>query len=386
VRHRAGSAARTALAFGVALAMFLGESGLSTAADPEGQVAVVATGGVTPGFPVTNVDAIVTGPDGNIWFTIPFAAIGRLNPDGSVSVFDAGITSESIRHITVGPDGNLWFTEFNSPQAVAKITTGGSITEVVRSGENGFPTGNVQGIATGPDGNIWVTRPFGGADDTGAIDRITPAGAFTEFEADYAIETEPREITSGPDGNIWFTDSVGAIVKVDPASGNMTVVATAGVTAGFSADAGPSRITTGPDGNLWFIEQGLGRVARITVDGVVTEFSDGITPGAFLADLTGACDGNIWVGQGQEDESESQMLRVTPAGVITSFTNGIPSGSNIAGVARGPDDNVWFTGLSEPGRLMKIGTGCGGPTPIEPTAAPIEPLLAPIEITPTFTG
>ena len=54
--------------------------------------------------------AIVSGPDGNLWFTnYTNDSIGRITPAGVVSNFTgAGISFP--RGIVAGPDGNLWFT------------------------------------------------------------------------------------------------------------------------------------------------------------------------------------------------------------------------------------------------------------------------------------
>ena len=54
---------------------------------------------------------IVTGPDGNLWFTeSPGAKIGRMTPAGALAEFQlpAGANPGGI---TVGPEGNLWFTD-----------------------------------------------------------------------------------------------------------------------------------------------------------------------------------------------------------------------------------------------------------------------------------
>ena len=52
---------------------------------------------------------IVTGPDGNLWFTED-ARIGRITPQGAISEFalPAGIT---LGDIVQGPDQALWFTD-----------------------------------------------------------------------------------------------------------------------------------------------------------------------------------------------------------------------------------------------------------------------------------
>src|SRR5215470_2879685 len=55
---------------------------------------------------------IVTGPDGNMWFTIRNRArIGRITPAGVITEFPLPDPLSSASEITPGPDGNLWFTE-----------------------------------------------------------------------------------------------------------------------------------------------------------------------------------------------------------------------------------------------------------------------------------
>jgi streptogramin lyase len=207
---------------------------------------------------------MAVGSDGNVWFTIPFAGIGRLNPDGSVSVFTAGITSDSVRQITPGPDGNLWFTEFNSPQHIGKVTTAGVITEVATAGVTpGLPNGNIEDITTGPDGNVWFSMPFISPGTQGAIGRINPAdNSVTVYTATYDTTTTPRGVTGGPDGNVWFTDdAAGVIGKIarrhDHRRRNL------GHDPGFTG-VNPFTLTTGSDGNLWV--NLTGAVARV-IDG-----------------------------------------------------------------------------------------------------------------------
>src|SRR3954470_20389799 len=104
---------------------------------------------------------------------------------------------------------------------------------------------------------------------------------------------------------------------------------------GITPGATPAAIAAGPDGNLWFTESD--RVGRITPAGVVTEFSTGITPGAGLAGIAAGPDGNLWF-------TESDRVgRITPAGVVTEFSTGITPGAGLAGIAAGPDGNLWFT-------------------------------------------
>src|SRR5262249_3986705 len=60
---------------------------------------------------------ITAGPDGNIWFSDPYAnQIGNITPDGTVTEYAVPTPNSFPAGITVGPDGNIWFTELGSGQ------------------------------------------------------------------------------------------------------------------------------------------------------------------------------------------------------------------------------------------------------------------------------
>ena len=100
----------------------------------------------------------------------------------------------------------------------------------------------------------------------------------------------------------------------------------------------PISITLGPDGNFWFTEQDRSQVARITPQGVVTEF---VTPTfSFPIDITPGPDGNVWFSQG----AIGQIAFITPAGQIEEIA--FSSFDAAAGIVTGPDGNIWFTDLT----------------------------------------
>ena len=86
-------------------------------------------------------------------------------------------------------------------------------------------------------------------------------------------------------------------------------------------NSGPGDITAGPDGNMWLVELGGvmdgievdgNRVARVTLDGEITEFpipSVGGTP----INIAAGPDGNVWYTKG------TAIGRVTMDGEITEF-------------------------------------------------------------------
>ena len=131
--------------------------------------------------------SIVTGPDGNLWFTNEAgSSIGRITVAGAITIFPvflvppAGLVPAAI---TAGPDGNLWFT--NTQGTVDRITPAGVHTSF--PGAVMGPTG----IVSGPDGNLWFT------DETSSVGRISPAGTLTRFAdpASLAIERSPQDRT-----------------------------------------------------------------------------------------------------------------------------------------------------------------------------------------------
>jgi len=101
-----------------------------------------------------------------------------------------------------------------------------------------------------------------------------------------------------------------------------------------TADSQPISIVVGPDRNLWFTEQNRSQVARITPNGVITEFP---TPTvSFPSGITAGPDGNVWFSEG----AAGQVAFINPEGEIEEI---LFSSSGVAtGIVTGPDDNVWF--------------------------------------------
>ena len=57
-------------------------------------------------FPDDLPEDIVLGPDGNFWFTIDVNGIGRITPEGVVTIFPAPTEDGGPLGIAVGADGN----------------------------------------------------------------------------------------------------------------------------------------------------------------------------------------------------------------------------------------------------------------------------------------
>jgi streptogramin lyase len=278
---------------------------------------------------------IVTGSDGNIWFTeLSSHEIGRITPSGHITEFPISkepTTEDRSRGLAVGIDGNIWFTEYYK-NVIGCMTRSGQVTEF------SFPTtpySGAEGIAAGPDGNLWFA-----IDGKNAIGRITPSGQVTEFSLPDS-QSRAGEITAGPDGNLWFTDpGANKIGRITP-TGQITEFSL------LDSLSAPEGITTGPDRNLWFTDSGANKIGRITPAGQVTLFSLpipqplGVSTGPFPphpVNITTGADGNLWF----TEADGNNIGRITPTGQITEFS--LPTkDSGPEGITARSDGSIWFT-------------------------------------------
>lgn len=122
----------------------------------------------------------------------------RCVPHTGVTLFADGLTAAAQpAGIVSGPDGNFWFTEFAADR-VARITPTGTITEFVVPGAGSGPLN----IVVGPDGALWFTE--NGSDEIG---RITTAGVVTNEFSVPGVGSAPAGIAAGSDGALWFTQA-----------------------------------------------------------------------------------------------------------------------------------------------------------------------------------
>src|SRR5206468_11869779 len=131
------------------------------------------------------------------------AALTAAPAGGPVTEFELASPGHRPQAIVAGPDGNLWVTEVIKHK-ILRVTPDGAITEFPVPGER---VGVLQGIAAGADGNLWFTSR-----EENAIRRVSPKG---EINGTFPIPAKalkpdkfnqgawPRGIAAGPDGNGW---------------------------------------------------------------------------------------------------------------------------------------------------------------------------------------
>lgn len=287
---------------------------------------------------------IARGPDGNLWVAeYSLHQIGRLTPGGQLAEFGIGDASDPWGlpgGIVAGPDGNLWYVTLGG--AIGRMTPQGDAT-LFRDGITGFlnelasysDVGAVQppSIARGADGSLWFTE----LEDK--IGRITPQGQVTEFAVPGALAMTTADgaplgrfggIAAGPDGALWFTELRGAIGRITP-QGDVTEFE-----QGISAGAVPQSIVAGPDGALWFTELFGGRIGRITPEGRVSETA--VEPGSAPQGIDVGPDGALWFAA----RGSRALGRITIAGAVSLYVHQSNPSWEPSAVTAGPGSTLWF--------------------------------------------
>ena len=320
---------------------------------------------------------ITKGPDGNVWFTDPYAnAVGDVTPQGTVNEYAMPSTfTGQLNGIATGPDGRIWFTYFNRESGVGAINPSrpSQGVQLFDCASQCDP----QRIVSGPSNSLWVTDQTG----DGFIDQVNTSGVVVNSfplpgirsstpgcQVDYA--SRPDGITVGPDGNLWFvqtgTQQIGemtptGVLTEHPIGG----VGACGVPSGPTPPgaSGPltvgNLIATGPDGNLWF-NSGSNNLTSLTTTGQMTTCSSphlrASGPGNALA-LGPVGSGTLWA-----VNEDSNVYSFAPSsGVVSQYAIPTSTGNtnpDPVGVATGADGNVWFTDQDpQPGAVGKVAVG-----------------------------
>ncbi len=155
----------------------------------------IAVDGTRRSFPVDTAPyGIVIGPDGAVWFTaIEADAVGRLDPDGSVTLTPVPGDNSMPAMITVRPDGALWFT-LNRGAALGRIDTDGAITL------HELPDPDCGPVGIASDGNALWFAEIG----AGRVERLVPGEPLQEFDLpDRAAR--PHAVAPDGAGGCWVT-------------------------------------------------------------------------------------------------------------------------------------------------------------------------------------
>ncbi|RKQ86794.1 streptogramin lyase [Solirubrobacter pauli] len=253
--------------------------------------------------------------------------------------------------LVAGPDGAIWASLPADPGRIARITTAGSVVYAGAGGLGGFPPNGRPSGVTSLNGALW----FALADGLARLRPGTPVVTVAPKAG------RPTSLTPGADGALWMTAGA-AIARLTPDALELSYPV-----------AGETRaITAAPDGALWFAEGS--RLGRITTAGALTYRPvAGASPTALAADATGAiwyAQGTV---VHRLDDPEAYAVG-TPVTALTSGPDGALWAAVDGGVARivpgqpitvidlvagaraltaGPDGHVWVA-LDRAPYLIKL--------------------------------
>jgi virginiamycin B lyase len=221
---------------------------------------------------------------------------------------------------TADPDLQRWL----APHETALVTDG-QVHFFPLPHERSGPTT----VVVAADGRIWFTEAGGNR-----IGSMNPDGTdLVEYPLPHP-QSAPRILARGSDGNLWFSEHTG---------NRMARITQNGVITEWNLptpDSQPRAIALGADANIWFGMFAAGKLGRITPDGVITEFPLP-TPDSGPRAVAAGGDGNIWFSEYKAD----RIGRITPKGVVTEFPLPRPN-SGPGDITAGPDGAMWFVELS----------------------------------------
>lgn len=292
-------------------------------ASPQTTPGTSGTSGVTE-YPLPHAlsepDALVAGPDSNLWFT-EFGAskIGRITPQGAITEFPLPTPNSHPLGLVVGSSGIVWFAEFDGN----KIGRYGPNSQFA---EYPVPTPQAEpdSIVFGPDGRLWFTEYTGNK-----IGHLLGNGHIEEFPVP-TRDSHPAAIVLGPDGNLWFTErQAGKVARLNP-NGSFKEFPLQ------NPNSLPNGLILGPDGNFWFTEIQTNKLGTITTKGAIHELALP-PPNVFPTVIIVGPDNNLWF----TERGTNKIARMTLSGKKTEFS--IPTADSYPlGLAPGPDGAVWF--------------------------------------------
>jgi uncharacterized repeat protein (TIGR03803 family) len=310
---------------------------------------------------------LIQGSDGDFYGTTlaggtsNVGTIFKITPSGSESVFYS-FAAIPYSGLVQSSDGNIYGTTASGGTSgrgtVFKITPGGT-QSVLYS----FPAGSSDpytGLIQGSDGNLYGTTGAGGASDDGTVFKITTSGiesvlhAFPKTGSDG--ETPYAGLIQGSDGNFYGTtyfggaNNLGAVFKVTPSGTETILYSFAGGSDGEHPYAG---VIQGNDGNFYGTtyqggSSGFGTVFKITPSGIETILytfaggSDGANPEAGLVQ---GSDANFYGNTFQGGTSGfGTVFKITPSGtetVLHSFAGSSDGANPSANLLQSSDGSLY---------------------------------------------
>jgi len=326
---------------------------------------------------------LVQAADGNFYGTTSTlggnnsGTLFRLSPTGSFSAlysFPGSPNSQTTyAGLVQGGDGEFYGTTdpTSNPQnaTIFKITSAGDLTTLYTFSNTDYDY-QLSALVEGTDGNFYGTTNEGGTYGFGAIFRVSPAGAFDilhNFGATGDGQHPFSGVIQASDGNFYGTTSsggannTGAIFRVTPAGGYTQIYSFPAPNNG-EAPAPYAGLIEGSDGNLYGVTTDPvypGNAYRITLDGqfeAVYNFQGGADGAQPNGNLLLGSDGNFYgvtqSGGANTGTLGGTVFELTPSGdhtVLYSFCSvtDCPDGAEpIGALIQASDGNFYGATLT----------------------------------------
>jgi virginiamycin B lyase len=148
-----------------------------------------------------------------------------------------------------------------------------------------------------------------------------------------------HSMTAGPDGMLWFSCGSRSTIARMAIDGTLTEFS-------LPPDSFPAALVVGPDSRIWFLLPGAPQaIGRITTTGQLTQTLVPVAGSSSLAGLVAAQDGNVWfteatfIGEATGPDPTA-VGRMSPTGAITQYS--LPLGYSGTAISRSSEGNLWF--------------------------------------------
>jgi len=256
---------------------------------------------------------------------------------------------------------------------IFRMTAGGTVTLLYSFAGNRDGALPVASLTPGRDGNFYGTAFAGGANSSGSVYKMTPAGVVTplhQFTGGPDGAFPYAGLTLGIDGKFYGTTQAGGgngygTVFQITSNGVLITLVSFGYTNGANPDAG---VIQGRDGNLYGAtfqggERGYGTVFKVTTNGTLTtlasfDYQNGANP---VATLVLGTDGNFYGATAIGGVGgEGTLFSITTNGTLRTLLwfDGVNGASPQAPLIQASDGN--FYGTTSYGGAGYNGTAGGG--------------------------
>ncbi len=265
------------------------------------------------------VDPTTAGPSsiafdsaGNVWFSDRTQIGEYVVASGTVKTYSAVTPLSSLPNVNTiiaGPNGTMWFYDSGENNAVSNghPTWFGSINTTTGAIQD-YPTGNnalevPMAMVLAPDNSIWFGDSYHAS--VGHINTSTGAITETALGTPNTPQQAPMQFAVMPDGKIWMacygtSSGTSALATIDTKNNNAIAYYTQGLTSGGFMWA----MTLGSDGNLWFAQDpafGFIRTSQMLIGvvnpqtGAIYEYPTAVPNDAQITGLIDGGNGALWM-------------------------------------------------------------------------------------------